>query len=322
MTIDQVNTKRDFDKSFYYEIVYEWEDVIAKNLHLQLYNENPLLYNRIFKRLPLVITNLANTKKNSFVFDMWPMLLHGVNNRKNIIPNIIDFYVLPNELPVFYKNYSHNPIVLISSRQAYAYLQKYHAEQHIHFGHLALSLPDKYAITPKTHFRKKYDLVLTGRNNDPVLNKFLEQYEQENPDFSYVKSNPQKGYQLYDNRGNRAGSTKSREEYMNLMKQARAAFYIAHMVDYMDYPFHQITPRFLEYVACGCHILARYQENEDSDFYELGKFSPNITEYSQFKGLMDKARNEDVDMSMYSRYLEKHYTSCRTKELQSIISNL
>ena len=84
--------------------------------------------------------------------------------------------------------------------------------------------------------------------------------------------------------------------------------------------FNQITPRFLELIACGCHVIARYPSNPDTDYYEINKFCPNIEDYLQFEKRLDYCLETEVNLDNYRHYLLKHYTSVRCKELQHAIS--
>ena len=86
--------------------------------------------------------------------------------------------------------------------------------------------------------------------------------------------------------------------------------------------FSQVTPRFLEMVASGCNIIARYKTNADTDYYELEKFCQSINTYEEFEKEMDKCRIKGPDMTFYSSYLKKHYTSKRVEELQVILNEI
>ena len=108
------------------------------------------------------------------------------------------------------------------------------------------------------------------------------------------------------------------------MKKAKCAFYTTPGIDSekVTYGFNQITPRFLELLASGCHIIARYVDNADSRYYEVGSFCKSIENYEQFESSLDYARNNDVDIRKYAEYLEKHYTSVRAKQIHQILSQL
>ena len=59
----------------------------------------------------------------TFAYVMLPIASPHGNNKKNIIPCMIDFYCREkSELQLFYKRYNKCPLVLISSKEAYDFL--------------------------------------------------------------------------------------------------------------------------------------------------------------------------------------------------------
>lgn len=128
----------------------------------------------------------------------------------------------------------------------------------------------------------------------------------------------------YTSKGECLGDINTREKYMGLMRKSRCALYSTPGVDEgkRTNGFNQITPRFLEFVSAGCHVISRYANNSDADFYEMEKFSMRADTYEDFERALDYARTTDVDMNAYSAYLEKHYTSVRVKQLQDIIKEI
>lgn len=251
-------------------------------------------------------------------------------NTKDIIPAIIDFYPKKEHIPIMENKYKRNPLVLISSKEVYDFFVDNNVKLPI--AHWALSISDIYKITPDTRFEKKYDLVMMGRQN-PMLLSFMEQYAKSHPDFIYVyrkiikKENGSRDFFYYTSTGENLGAINSRDQYMDLMRHSRTGLYATPGIDddergNQTNDFHQVTPRFLEYVASGCHILARYIENSDTEFYELNKFSPCIETYEQFEQQMDFARSDEVDMKAYSDYLQNHYTSKRAEQLINILKNI
>lgn len=109
------------------------------------------------------------------------------------------------------------------------------------------------------------------------------------------------------------------------MQKAKAALYATPGIDGEEIRtngFSQVTPRFFELISSGCHILARYEANPDTEYYELETIAKSITTYQQFEEELDFARLEIVDMAKYATYLKKHYTSERSKKLKEIIKTL
>lgn len=108
---------------------------------------------------------------------------------------------------------------------------------------------------------------------------------------------------------------------MELMRKSRVMLYSIPGIDgdRETNGFHPVTPRFLESIACGCNLLLRYEENSDTDFYELASFGKSIETYDDFEAAFDKALASPADMDVYSRYLRKHYTSVRAEKLRKCL---
>ena len=324
MEIEQILTHRTCSKGRDYGIVNEWEDVFAEQMQVPLFYDDWKRRDKtIFWKFPK-LASFFQTSVPSFTYVMLPLSSPHGNNKRNIIPCMIDFFCKEkDELQQFYGRYDKNPLVLISSREAYEYLVSVKCPLHIR--HLALSISDKYRIDVSTIFEKHYDVVMLGRQ-DKVLKAYLERYREKHPEMTYVygiKDGNKISYR--DSNGNDIGCLASREDYMAMMRMSRVGLYATPGMDggrEHTNGFNQVTPRFLEYLVCGCHVIARYPHNPDTAFYEMDKMCTNVNNYEQFEAAMDKARFSDVDMSFYSEYLMKHYTSERVKTLQGYLKTI
>ena len=324
MILSQVLTNRGVSNGKDYGIVNEWEDVFSELLGVPLYYDK---WKRRDKALLWKFPWLASffqTNIPTFTYVMLPLASPHGNNKKNIIPCMIDFFCRDNyELQQFYKRYDKNPLVLISSKVAYDYLVSVQCPLYIK--HLALSIPDKYCFDETTYSEKSYDVVMLGRQNK-VFKSFLEQYKKKHPDLTYVFGAKEGNRFLYrDSNGNNLGYLDSRTDYMEMMRKSRIGLYATPGMDggrEHTNGFNPVTPRFLEYIASGCHVLARYPKNSDTDYYELDKMSTRIETFGQFEKAMDDLRDKVVDIHRYSRYLSKHYTSVRVQTLLNYLEEV
>lgn len=326
MEVRQVFTRRSVGRHNYAQpIIFEWEDEIARTLSIPVVNY-PLYYrgiNRFNIHPPFIEPN-----KDSFRFVVNGKDYDEPMNSKHIIPCVIDFFERDEHLQEFYKKHSNNKIVLLSSPFDYAYLKRHNCPLHI--GLFAYSLSDKYAISEK-NIEKKYDIVLTGRQ-DPLLYSFFKEYVSTHPSVTYVKrgigieNDTNKNKEYYVNGQECLGAIESREDFMKLQAQGRATLYgVQGYLEGFSKGFYHMTPHFLEIIACRCHVLAHYPSGEDgtdAQYYEFEKFSPSIETYEEFESAMDKALKTDVDINLYSSYLKKHYTSKRVKDLKEMLIDL
>ena len=327
MKIRQIITRRNsIGHNYALPIIFEWEDVISKELKVPV-----LACSSLYKYVNRfnIHTRLLGPYKNSFRF-----VTNGRNydepmNSKHIIPCIIDFFEREDQLQDFYRKHSNNRLVLVSSPFDYQYLKEKNCP--INVGLFAYSLPDKYAIT-SDRIAKKYDIVLTGRQ-DPLLYAFFQEYVKRHPDITYVKrgkdlENDEKKTQAYYLNGkDYVGTIESREDFMNLQAQGRVTLYglQGYIQNHFTTGFYHMTPHFLEIIACGCHVIARYpsgRDGVDAQYYEFEKFSDSIETYDEFEFAMNHALSSEIDYNKYSIYLKKHYTSTRVNELKRILNTL
>ena len=327
MYLSYINTKRDFEHRFFYDLVYEWEDVLCKSFNVSLYYEyRPyLMYrnmrNKYLRRIP-ILREFLYPHKISLCFDMEPIEKPRFNS-KHIIPWIIDFYLPEEKLPQFNIAYREHPLVLISCLDAYNFMNE-HKDlcPDVKIEYLPLSLPDQYAFDEKFLKQKKYDVALVG-NQEKLLKSFFDRYVAEHPSVTYVyrkNDNGKLGYYL--NKGDKQVGGEERIDYINIIRASRVTLYATSMLygareGFKN--FNHVTPRFLEMIAAGCKALCRYIPNADTRYFELDQFNPTIESYEQFEELMEKALTEPVSAERYKNYLEKHYTSVRAQQLKEIL---
>lgn len=324
MKLKKIVSKRDsiiYNPKVYVgtQILYEWENIIATELQLDIALDN------LKKSKVPFLKFLSGSQDNSLLIEMAPHIYQSGFNRGNIVPYIVDFFVERNyRLKAFYCFYYFNKAVIISSREVYEMLINQGCPLKIF--HLALSLPDQYAITSETKFNKKYDLIMMGRHS-PVLVEYAMRYAKRHPEFTYVYQKQEGGQRCnYDQNDNKLCTVNTRQEYMDFMKTSRVALYSTPSMDGGEKRakgYNQVTPKFLEYLACGCHVIARYPKNPDTDYYNLDNIVlRNVNDYDEFERAMDYARIHDVDYNKYSKYLKKHYTTARIPELKNILESI
>ncbi|MBO5427797.1 MAG: glycosyltransferase family 1 protein [Paludibacteraceae bacterium] len=340
MKLKVLYTKRKYDNRFFFDLVYEWEDVLTSELGLRAYHydeawskwggykclQNGFL-RRLIKRFNFVKWLFLPTTLG-LKLDMWTELCARYNSN-NIVPWIIDFFLEPKDFSRFNEAYKHYPLVLISSKEVYDVLMAHKdVVRDVNLRHVALSLSDKYRITSNTHYKKEYDVVLMGRQN-PVLEKFFYQYVEQHPSIKYAYRKMEGEHFYYyaveNGRETFIGDINERVQYIDLMRKSRIGLHATPDIDtdhQRAHGYNQVTPRFLEWISSGAHVIARYVPNPDTEYYQLQDFSKSIETYEQFEQAMDYAMTHEVDMKKYADYLQQHYTSVRAKEIKQIVDEL
>jgi hypothetical protein len=330
MFLTAISSDRHYQTSASYQIVYEWEDELTNLLSVSVIkspykNDYTRILGKFFRRvLKNDFTNIFDKKKTEtfLYFEMFPRLFKSFSNSRNVVPIIIDFFDKEN-VESFNFYYRKCPSVLVSSLEVIQFLKDNDCT--LNLVHFPLSLPDKYRLNRQDKFEKKIDVVLAGRRN-PILWEYLKNYEIDNPNIEYVYQEQIDGKLFYkSNKSGVLGCYDKREDYWELLKTAKVAFYATPGVDGGEKRtrgFNPVTPRFLELVAAGCHIISRYKKNAESDFYNLDSICPNVYSYGDFVKQMDFALNTiEQPLKRNSDYLLNHYTSSRTKLLKKILIN-
>ena len=321
----EIFSKRKIEDWPSWHLVYEWEDEILKmipNARLSFESKYYDYIEKVVRKLKCFNGQFLCNNKLILGFEMNAKIVSDLENRKNYIPAVIDFFEEENDVARFESAHSLNPIVLISSKEVYDWLKG--RMRNVKIAHWGLSLSDKYRIVGSEKFEKKYDFVLFGRQN-PVLRSYLEQYAKKYPEVIYVYEKKDEKFNYYTSTGKYVGYYKSRDEYIRLMRMSRMALYSTPGMDGSrknTNGFNQVTPKFLEYIACGCQLVLRYPDNSDTRYYDLQSFCPSIENYDDFERIVDKYRFSEPDMKFYADYLSRHYTSVRVQELKNILYDI
>lgn len=329
MKLNGILSDRHFQTWPSWQIVYEWENEISQALGIPLLDSPPAnkdYENLRFKDSRFAIRNIKNAVQNVFTFPASVVLYFEMNptyaphfaNSRKTIPVIIDFWDKSN-VHLFKKAYRSSRYLLIQNLEVMEFLNEHHIKnQLIHF---PISLPSMYTLKPDAVFEKKYDILLTGRINS-VLVEYLHQYRLTHPDLEYLHHIQLNGVIHYvSNQRGTIGKFHSRTSYIQLLQSSRVAFYSTPGIDGGEARtngFNPVTARIFEFLAAGCHVLARYPKNADTDFFQLDSICPSIQSYTDFENQLTHALNSPPPVKNNSDYLLRHYTSKRIELLKSI----
>jgi len=296
------------------EIMFEWEDQIADTLGLDF-----ICPQEANDSLEVLKDGSLGAEYRAFGFDMAVMPYPHMSSAENMSVCIIDFYLKEDEWDDFISAYRVNDKVFITSREVYEKLIKYDGMLSIE--HMPVTLPDKYALDITDDWDKRpYDVVVVG-NNSPVLKGWLDDYEKSH-DVNILRRGSGLQWPVYSSKNGFVGYVLLREHYFELLKQCKVVLYSTSGLDGSRHDtngYHQVTPRFLEYLSCGCNVIAKYDDNADTDYFELGDMSFRVTDYNSFEAQMDRALESAPNLESYSAYLKKHYTSTIIDQIGSIL---
>lgn len=308
------------------KIVYEWEDILANGLSVDIHKENDFKFkfHRRFENNGLVELYQSFVPKTRNVKLRYVMT--GGTQKKcifdcNTIPVIIDFWLKDSELDQFYDVYRHCPLVLITSAEVYDFLVKNNCPLPIE--HWPLSYPDKYRMTPDCVKGKEYDFCIFGRPN-PFFIRLLDQYCQKHPDFTYIHSFGGINHREFVNhKGEVVMKDTGRQSYLDMIHKTKISCYTTPGIDESKKEtnrFNQVTPRLFEMLSNGCQVIGHYTDNPDTRYYGLSDIVPNVDNYDDFEKALDRYRSEAFDYHKVSAFMDRQYTSTRVPMLKEILS--
>lgn len=321
-------------RRLFFQIVYEWEDILCKGLGMELAHISDYDFaieiacrfiNKTFH------TSLGVKKKNknklakALFFEMSTTKYDGFLNQKDVICCVIDYFVPQEEFLTFAKKHNKAELLLISSREVYEYLLQKKCP--LNLAHFPLSISDQWMFNEKK-YEKMYDIVLTGRLNRVLFN-WLIQYVQLHSDTKILVADARLKTQIQELLGGKdyqitVKVANSRKQYMSNLQAGKVMLYATPGMDEgkkRTNGWNQVTPRFLEGIAAQCHVIMRYEDNADTRWYCLSMFSESCDSYEKFSMLMEKYLAEEIDYDRYQIYLRNHLTSKRVALLKEIVAN-
>ncbi len=326
-----IYSNRNTPQPYYWDVVYEWEDELAKALGIPVIPIGEQ-YDRIYKpgafKKVLNRLNCYQLKDKFFfrprgyhlAFHIGPPGVYSFHSRRDVIPIIIDFWK-HEDLARFESIFSLSRIVFVTSKEAHSYLIDQHVGLNVR--HLPLSLPDRYLGRSNSE-KRRFDLLQLGRQNATLTN-YTHRLLNEHPEIDYVYAEASGGsLKMISTHRGLLGEFSTRESFLNLLAQAKVSLLSAPGIDSDSVRtggFSPVTPRFFESAACGCHLVGVYPDNEDFKYMKIHEICPRISDYDHFKATILDFLNRG-SIPNYQRYLSKNVTSIRAKEMMDEIRSM
>lgn len=307
-----------------YKIVYEWEDIIAKELNIPIKKEWVFKF-KFFRRfekngLTELYHSLIPKRDLKLRFVMQARAKRQCILDCNTIPVIIDFWLEEDDLEGFNTAYKHCPLILVTSAEIVEFLKNNNCPLPIE--HWPLSYPDIYKMDVETLKDKIYDFCILGRPN-PFFLRLLDEYCSSHPDFTYIHSEGTEQNRSYlDHNGNIIAIDYGRQSYLDMISKTKISCYTTPGLDEakkITGRFNQVTPRLFEMLTNGCSVIGHYPNNADTRYYQLDNLIPNVNNYDEFERALDSLRSKPLDFYRIAAYMEKHYTSTRVEMLKRIL---
>ena len=322
--LTHICSQRKFSPYPSFRIVYEWENILAASLGIGISAPGEIsnVFHRRFEKNGLtgVYHSLLPPGNLGLRFVMTAETEDRCWYNRNSIPAIIDFWLEEKDLPDFYQAHRHVPLMLVSSREVYEFLQENHCP--VPLEHWALSIPDAYLENLRRPKRKQYDFCFFGRPN-PFFLRLLEEYSRKHPDFEYILNQGGIEDRSYvSNKGRFVARDTGRASYLEMIAATRVSCYTTPGLDEAKAEssrFNQVTPRVFELLSNQCHVIGHYPDNADTRWYALSSWVPNVDNYEEFEFQMDRMLKEPFDAEACAQFLSPHLTGSRARDLRDIL---
>ena len=322
-----VTSLRKITNEVYYDVVFEWEDAMAKTFNSQIINISPLLhfseraYCKINKKYTLH-QNLSK-KKYSVYFVMHPSELRK-RAFENGVPIFMDVWS-DRDIEYIVEKTTKLQLFYCTSLEVYNRIKSMDKRSRVKY--IPLSVSDMYFSENFLKYKKSIDVIQIGRKN-PVLHDFMMQYVKEHNEVEYVynKNSNDSGLAEYSStKKGHIGHIGGREEFIRTLSSAKVSLVSTPAIDNSRKDANGIdflTPRFYESAVLGCVLIGRYGENEETE--RISSICPNIKTYRQFSMEMDKALSIS-NIELYEReknFIKENLTSCRAFKIEKDIKSL
>lgn len=332
----KILTSRRFNKHPVWHLVYEWEDVFSSVLNIKLQDRKIFYFFvkailkvsrpvKFFNRERMLYWfddlqfNFLN-KKDNLCIHIYPRSKYYFSFRtKHMVPWIIDFDK-DVSIKEFQNTYSKHKLVLISSLNALNYLNE--RTNNLNLKHLPLSISDRHQLSRVTYFKnRQYDLIFPGRPNKTLL-QWAKVFGESNPWFEWFSYKNIDNRNLYVSNKGREIECRTRNAYLDLLKNCKVAVYTTQKVDGNIMSLDHITAKLFELVYTGCLLIGMYSETDESKAFHVSEICPAVSNYNDFettlKNYIDQARKEE-DFLKYKKFLDANRTSLNAKKLLKLL---
>lgn len=291
-----------------WQMVHEWEDIFADELGAGL--------KPVSERCMVTDPEYGPLSYDLMFLQLADELAYYEGNRR-LIPIVMDLW--GDDFDRFQQRAAAFPLVYLTSLQAYREMMGRGVDN---VRYLPFSVADRYLSWELSD--KDIDIIHFGRRN-PLLEGYMARLLERYPQIHYVTTDPDeegKKVFIHSNRYGVLGESDSRDRFMHVLARSRISLVSTVGMDGSRSTggIDPVSPRFLESMAAGCHLVGRIPEN--SEFAQLGvaPFCHHVNSYEEFETkILELLAGKGPDLEAYRRCLERHLTSLRVAQVRADI---
>lgn len=293
-----------------WQMVHEWEDILATILAVPFRSvgESCMIPDPdcLDHNFDLIFLQLASE-------------LRYYSANCQLIPIVMDLW--RDDFDDFLQRASQFKLFFVTNLQAYQELSPVLPN----LRYLPFSLADQYFEQPLPE--KDIDVIQYGRRN-PLLEQYMSRLLGEYPETHYITTEAfdnEKLVRIYSNKQGDLGVSESRTTFMNLLKRCKISLVSTVGMDGSRDTggIDPVSPRFLESMAAGCHLVGRIPANDE--FVQSGVYGLcyHIDSYQGFKQtILALLANNRTVASCYQGILQERLTSALPARILQELSTL
>jgi len=293
-----------------FQMVHEWEDILGTQLGVPF---------RSLDDSCLLPPSDGPDQGFDLLFLPLASELEDYVRNHSLIPIVMDLW--RDGFEAFISCAPQFRLVFVTNLQAYQEL----SSQLPNLRYLPFTIADQYLDSSLP--AKDIDIIHYGRRN-PVLDQYLQKFLQDHPACHAVitdKSDNGEAILIHSNRWGSLGVSDSRKKFMDLLCRSRISLVSTVGMDGSRQTggIDPVSPRFLESMAAGCHLVGRIPDNPEFRDSGLFRLCHHVDSYQQFEktilALLAEPANPQRD---YRPLLAQRLTSSLVPIIRAAVSSL
>lgn len=280
-----------------WQMVHEWEDVLAARLGVPL--------------KPLGESCMASdpgygAQSYDLMFLQLASELRYYEGNCNLIPIVMDLWC--DDFKDFRQRAGKFKLVFVSNLQAFQEL----APELPNLRYLPFCLADQYLdwILPL----KDIDVIQYGRRNpllDAYMGTFLERYPATRYVTTEVSDNDRKVF-IQSNLDGLIAESDTRTAFMNILGRCKVSLVSTVGMDGSRDTggIDPVSPRFYESMAAGCYLVGRIPDNDEFRKSGINSFCRHVDSYDDFEAtVLELLAADGTKQEEYKLFLQQHLAS-------------
>lgn len=293
-----------------WQMVHEWEDILAKILAVPI---------RAFGETCMLPDPYCLQNNYDLLFLQLASELRYYEENRQLIPIVMDLW--RDDFSDFLTIAPRFRLIFVTNLQAYEEL----SPRLSNLRYLPFSLADQYLNLPVP--TKDIDIIQYGRRN-PLLDQFMDQLLVNHPEIHYVTTDSfdqGKTIHIHSNTCGDMGESDSRRTFMTLLDRCKISLVSTVGMDGSRATggIDPVSPRFLESMAAGCHLVGRIPDNKEFRTTGIAEVCHHVTSYQQFEQLVCTLLSQsDPPSSTYHLILQERLTSALPARIINALRSL